>query len=162
MKTTGGFRSKQLLEEEKLFWLKSLDIFSALSIGDIAKSIGLSRNLPIAIEVSIGDWTVYHASLPGSSPENDSWIARKARVVNLKNHSTLYERVKAEELSIDWFTENNLSEKEYAIHGGGLPLISKEQGFVGSLIISGLPQIDDHLFGIEVLTEYLARMGESI
>ncbi len=162
MKTTGGFRSKQLLEEEKLFWLKSLDIFSALTIGDIAKSIGLSRNLPIAIEVRIGDWTVYHASLPGSSPENDSWIARKARVVNLKNHSTLYERVKAEELSIDWFTENNLSEKEYAIHGGGLPLISKEQGFVGSLIISGLPQIDDHLFGIEVLTEHLARMGESI
>ncbi len=162
MKTTGGFRSKQLLEEEKLFWLKSLDIFSALTIGAIAKSIGLSRNLPIAIEVRIGDWTVYHASLPGSSPENDSWIARKARVVNLKNHSTLYERVKAEELSIDWFTENNLSEKEYAINGGGLPLISKEQGFVGSLIISGLPQIDDHLFGIEVLTEYLARMGESI
>ena len=162
MKTTGGFRSKQLLEEEKLFWLKSLDIFSALSIGDIAKSIGFSRNLPIAIEVRIGDWTVYHASLPGSSPENDSWIARKARVVNLKNHSTLYERVKAEELSIDWFTENNLSEKEYAIHGGGLPLISKEQGFVGSFIISGLPQIDDHLFGIEVLMEYLARMGESI
>jgi uncharacterized protein (UPF0303 family) len=162
VKTTGGFRSKQLLEEEKLFWLKSLDIFNALSIGEIAKSIGLSRNLPIAIEVRIGDWTVYHASLPGSSPENDSWIARKARVVNLKNHSTLYERVKAEELSIDWFTENNLSEKEYAIHGGGLPLISKEQGFVGSLIISGLPQIDDHLFGIEVLTEYLARMGESI
>ena len=162
MKTTGGFRSKQLLEEEKLFWLKSLDIFSALSIGDIAKSIGFSRNLPIAIEVRIGDWTVYHASLPGSSPENDSWIARKARVVNLKNHSTLYERVRAEELSIDWFTENNLSEKEYAIHGGGLPLISKEQGFVGSFIISGLPQIDDHLFGIEVLMEYLARMGESI
>jgi uncharacterized protein (UPF0303 family) len=162
VKTAGGFRSNQLFEEEKLFWLKSLDIFSALSIGDIAKSIGFSRNLPIAIEVRIGDWTVYHASLPGSSPENDSWIARKARVVNLKNHSTLYERVKAEELSIDWFTENNLSEKEYAIYGGGLPLISKEQGFVGSLIISGLPQIDDHLFGIEVLTEYLARMGESI
>ena len=162
MKTTGGFRSKQLLEEEKLFWLKSLDIFNALSIGEIAKSIGFSRNLPIAIEVRIGDWTVYHVSLPGSSPENDSWIARKARVVSLKNHSTLYERVRAEELSIDWFTENNLSEREYAIHGGGLPLILKEQGFVGSLIISGLPQIDDHLFGIEVLTEYLARMGESI
>ena len=162
MKTTGGFRSKQLLEEEKLFWLRSLDIFNALSIGEIAKSIGFSRNLPIAIEVRIGDWTVYHVSLPGSSPENDSWIARKARVVSLKNHSTLYERVRAEELSIDWFTENNLSEIEYAIHGGGLPLISKEQGFVGSLIISGLPQIDDHLFGIEVLTEYLAQMGESI
>lgn len=162
MKTTGGFRSKQLSEEEKLFWLESLDVFSALSIGDIAKSIGFSRNLPITIEVRIGDWTVYHASLPGSSPENDSWIARKARVVTLKKHSTLYERVRAEELSIDWFTENNLSEKEYAIHGGGLPLILKEQGFVGSLIISGLPQIDDHLFGIEVLTEYLARMGESI
>ena len=154
--------SKDLFNEEKLMILPFINLKTALEIGEIASSLGLLRNLPIAIEVSIGVWTVYHASLPGSSPENDSWIARKARVVNLKNHSTLYERVRAEELSINWFTENNLSEKEYAIHGGGLPLIVKEQGFVGSLIVSGLPQIDDHLFGIEVLTEYLARMSESI
>jgi uncharacterized protein (UPF0303 family) len=39
-------------------------------------------------------------------------------------------------------------------------LITKEDGCVGVLIISGLPQVDDHLFGVEVLTEFLARKGE--
>jgi uncharacterized protein (UPF0303 family) len=28
------------------------------------------------------------------------------------------------------------------------------------LIISGLPQVDDHLFAVEVMTEFLARKGE--
>jgi uncharacterized protein (UPF0303 family) len=28
------------------------------------------------------------------------------------------------------------------------------------LLISGLPQVQDHLLGVEVLTEYLARKGE--
>ena len=42
------------------------------------------------------DWIVFHASLPGSSPENDWWIGRKARVVNLTGRSTMHERVIAE------------------------------------------------------------------
>jgi uncharacterized protein (UPF0303 family) len=28
-------------------------------------------------------------------------------------------------------------------------------------LISGLPQVEDHLLGVEVITEYLARQGES-
>jgi uncharacterized protein (UPF0303 family) len=103
---------------------------------------------------------VYHASLPGSAVENDGWISRKARVVKLKHHSTLYERVRSEEMSEDWYAENNVDEKDYAIHGGGLPLITKNDGFVGALLISGLPQLEDHLLGVEVLKEYLTRKGE--
>ena len=30
----------------------------------------------------------------------------------------------------------------------------------GVLLISGLPQVEDHLLGVEVLTEFLARKGE--
>ena len=87
-------------------------------------------------------------------------MARKARVVFLKHHSTLYERVSAEERGVDWHRENNLLDETHAIHGGGLPLITKDDGCVGILIISGLPQVDDHLLGVEVLTEFLARKGE--
>jgi uncharacterized protein (UPF0303 family) len=128
----------------------------------LALTIGLQRSLPIAVEVRLGDWVVYHASLPGSKVENDWWISRKARVVKLKHHSTLYERVRSEERSEDWFAVNNVDEEDYAIHGGGLPLITKNHGFVGTLLISGLPQIEDHLLGVEVLTKFLARKGESL
>ena len=160
METTGGFTSSQLLKEEQILTLPSLDITGALEIGEIAKSISTARKLPIATEVRLGDWITYHVSLPGSTPENDWWISRKARVVILKNHSTMYERVSAEERGVDWHKENNLLDETYAIHGGGLPLITKNEGFVGVLLISGLPQVEDHLLGVEVLTEFLARKGE--
>jgi uncharacterized protein (UPF0303 family) len=160
MQTTGAFVSKELLREEQLLKLPNLDIASAIEIGEIAKSFGVMRALPIAVEVRLGDWIVYHVSLPGSTVENQWWIDRKARVVTLKHHSTMFERVSAEERGVDWHKENNLLDETHAIHGGGLPLITKDQGFIGVLLISGLPQVEDHLLGVEVLTEFLARKGE--
>jgi len=160
MDTTGGFIAANLLKEEGVLTLPSLTNLDAVEIGQIATNLGLDRKLPIAVEVRVGDWIVYHVSLPGSTPENDWWIGRKARVVKLKQHSTMYERVLAEEQGIDWHKENNVLDETHAIHGGGLPLITKEDGCVGVLIISGLPQVDDHLLGVEVLTEFLARKGE--
>ena len=158
--TTGGFTSTQLLNEEKILTLPTVDFAGVLEIGEIAKSLGVIRKLPIAIEVRLRDWIIYHASLPGSKPENDWWMSRKASVVMLKHHSTMYERVSAEERGVDWHKENNLLDETHAIHGGGLPLITKNEGFVGVLLISGLPQVEDHLLGVEVLTEFLARKGE--
>ena len=160
MQTTGGFTTTQLLNEEQILTLPSLDLIEALEIGEIAKSLGQMRNLPIAVEVRLLDWIIYHASLPGSKSENQWWIDRKARVVMLKYHSTMHERVSAEERGVDWHKENNVEDKTHAIHGGGLPLITKDEGFVGILLISGLPQIEDHLLGVEVLTKFLARQGE--
>jgi len=160
MSTTGGFTSSGLLQEELLLTLPALDVADAVEIGEIAKSFGVMRGLPIAVEVRLGDWIIYHASLPGSTAENQWWIDRKARVVLLKHHSTIYERVSAEERGVDWHKENNLEDETHAIHGGGLPLITKNEGFVGMLLISGLPQVEDHLLGVEVLTEFLARKGE--
>ena len=159
--TTGGFTGHSLLEEEKILNLPSLTNTDAIEIGDIATTLGEQRKLPIAIEVQIGDWIVFHASLQGSKPENDWWINRKVAVVKLKQHSTMYERVSAEERGIDWHKENNVQNETHAIHGGALPLITN-QGFKGILIISGLPQVEDHLFAVEVLTEFLARKGEEL
>jgi uncharacterized protein (UPF0303 family) len=158
--TTGNFSSQLLLEEERHLVLPSLIVADALEIGEIAKSFGTQRGLPIAVEVRLGEWTIYHASLPGSTIENQWWIDRKARVVLLKHHSTIYERVSAQERGVDWHSENNLLDETHAIHGGGLPLITKSEGFVGVLLVSGLPQVEDHLLGVEVLTEFLARKGE--
>ena len=126
--TTGGFTSSQLINEEQILTLPSLDLAGELEIGEIAKSIAVLRKLPLAIQVRLGDWIIYHASLPGSTSENHWWIDRKARVVLLKHHSTMYERVSAEERGVDWHKENNLLDETHAIHGGGLPLITKDDG----------------------------------
>jgi uncharacterized protein (UPF0303 family) len=157
--TTGGFSSKQLLDEEQILKLPSLTNNDAIELGQIAVTLGSQRKLPIAIEVRISEWIVFHASLEGAKPENDWWINRKVAVVELNHHSTMFERVSAEERGVDWHKENGVTDETHAIHGGALPLITAE-GFKGILIISGLPQVEDHLLAIEVLTEFLARKGE--
>ena len=157
--TTGGFSSRELNEEEQILRLPSLSISDALEIGQIGTQIGINRKLPIAIEVRIGEWIVFHASLEGSKPENDWWINRKVAVVMLNQHSTMFERVSAEERGVDWHKENGVTDETHAIHGGALPL-KTEEGFKGIFIISGLPQVEDHLLAVEVLTEFLARKGE--
>jgi len=160
MDSIPNFSSRQLLKEESSLILPSLEVSDALEIGEITRFKGVKRKLPVAIEVRLGDWIVYHASLPGSKPENDWWMERKSRVVMLKHHSTMYERVSAQERGVNWHKENNLPDETHAIHGGGLPLITKNEGFVGVLLISGLPQVEDHLLGVEVLTEFLVRKGD--
>ena len=159
--TAKGLNSKQLLHQEQELRLPALMNKEAIEIGQLASELGRERKLPIAIEVRIGDWIVYHASLPGSSPENDRWIERKVAVVMLKQHSTLFEQVSAKERGVDWHKENDLKDETHAIHGGAIPLITNE-GFKGILIISGLPQVEDHLFAVEVLTEFLTRKGEKL
>jgi len=159
--TTGGFSSRQLLDEEIVLKLPSLTNLDAIEIGEIAITLGNQRKLPVTIEVLIGDWMVFHAALQGSKPENDWWINCKVAVVKLKQHSTMYERVSADERGVDWHKENNLQDETHAIHGGALPLITPE-GFKGVFVVSGLPQVEDHLFAVEVLTEFLARKGEQL
>ena len=154
--------SAQILQLENILTFSAFSIAEAIELGKEALLLGQNRNMQIAIEVRIGDWTVFHASLPGSSPENDWWMNRKARVVMKTGHSSLYERVLAEETGVDWFAQHGVSEDEYAIHGGGLPINVKGKGLVGVLLISGLPQVQDHLLGVEILTEFLARKGETV
>ena len=162
MATTGGLSSADLEREAKALELSSLTQTEALEIGLIAQAIGLERKLPIAVEVRMKDWIVFHASLPGSTPENDWWMGRKARAVSLTGRSTLHERVLSEEQGIDWHKSKGVEDEFYAIHGGGLALNVVGLGLTGILIVSGLEQVADHMLGVEIITEYLARKGEQL
>ena len=136
VETTGGFTTSELSREVETLQLPSLTNLEAIEIGEIALNLGRERGLPIAIEVRLKEWIVFHASLPGSTPDNDSWIARKARAVNATGNSTMYERVLAEEQGIDWYSVKGLPEETHAIHGGGLALNVVGLGLTGILIIS--------------------------
>jgi uncharacterized protein (UPF0303 family) len=157
MATTGNFTSLQLLQHESDCTLEALSYETAIAIGQRATEIALQRKLPIIIEVMFDGRTVYKSALEGSKVESENWILRKSRVVHLKHHSTLYERVTAEEEGRDWHKENGVEDETHAIHGGGFPLISRSNGFEGILLISGLPQVEDHLFAVDVLTSFIDK-----
>ena len=158
--TSGGFSSHDLLAEEEELILRKLDVEDAVALGEIAVRLARAKNLPVAIEVRIDDWKVFHVSLPGSKPENDRWIDRKARVVATDGHSSMYERVAAEEEGIDelsWYAMNNLPEETHALHGGGYPLHVIGEGHCGTILVSGVPQVDDHKLAVAALREFLGK-----
>jgi uncharacterized protein (UPF0303 family) len=157
MATTGDFNSSDLLQQELNSVLPILDLKVAQEIGTLASKIGLERNLGIEISIRLGDWEVFKAALPGSKQESDGWINRKANVVNLTQHSTMYERVKSDEDGIDWHKKHGVEDATHAIHGGGFPLYTKSEGFKGVLLISGLPQVEDHKLAVEILQIFLNR-----
>jgi uncharacterized protein (UPF0303 family) len=149
--TTGDFTSVQLLEHEASSVFEEMNSEIAVELGNRAAALGAARNYPITISIELDGMEVFREALPGASDEHAGWITRKSRVVNLTQHSTMYERVKSEEDEIDWHKEHGVADETHAIHGGGFPLRTSDGQFRGVLLISGLPQEEDHLFAVEVL-----------
>lgn len=156
METTGDVTPEQLLAEEASLALPSLSDDDAVGIGLLALAFARSRALPVTLEVRRAARVAFRAALPGSSADQDSWIARKARVVERFGHSTLYERVRCEAAGTTFPERTGLPESRYAAHGGGVPLVVDGTGMVGVLLVSGLPQVDDHALAVEVLRGWLA------
>jgi len=104
-----------------------------------------------------GTHQLFHASLGGTSPDNDEWVKRKVRLVYRFEHSSFYigQLLKSKGKRIE---ESYLvSETEFAPHGGCFPIIIKETGVIGTVTVSGLPQEEDHRFVVQALSDYLAQ-----
>jgi uncharacterized protein (UPF0303 family) len=86
-------------------------------------------------------------------------MARKVRTVAAKGHSSMCLRILAEEAGIaekDWYAQNNLAERDHAIHGGAFPL--RVNGVhVGTVAVSGIPQEDDHRLAVAGLRIYIDK-----
>jgi uncharacterized protein (UPF0303 family) len=151
--TTGNFSSVELLGHEENCKFNEITPEVCQQIGEHAVEVGLKRDLPITYVIQLDGAEVFSRALPGADDEQLSWIKRKVNVVNLTHHSTMYERVSAEERGADWHQEHGVADETHAIHGGGFPLTTKGGEFRGVLLISGLPQVEDHLLAYEILAE---------
>ena len=161
MPTTGNFSSVELLGHEEACMFAVVDSAIAQTIGERFVEVGLKRNHPITIAVQLDGVEVFRQALPGADEEQISWINRKARVVNLTHHSTMYERVSAEESGINWHEKHGVEDATHAIHGGGFPLVTKAGEFKGVVLVSGLPQVDDHMLAYETLAALSHELNQN-
>lgn len=160
MATTGDRTTQQLIEEQARLVLPSLSEGDAVDLGLRTLQLARDRSLPVTIEVRRAGRVVFRAALPGTSPDNDEWVARKARVVERFGRSTLHERVRHEEAGTTFADKTGLPESQYAAHGGGVPLEVAGTGMVGVLLVSGLPQVADHELCVEAVEAHLAAYAD--
>jgi uncharacterized protein (UPF0303 family) len=145
-----------LLEEESRLALPSLTETDAIAIGQLLLARAAERSLAVTIEVRRVGRVVFRAALPGTSPENDVWVAGKAAAVERFGHSTWYLRQRYLAQGTTFEAATGLGRPAYAAHGGGYPLAVRGTGVVGVALVSGLPQEQDHALIVEVLEAYLA------
>ena len=157
MPTTGNFTPEQLLEHERELVLPSLSNDDAIDLGLTVLRLARERSLPVLVEVRRWPQVLFRAALPGTVPDNDAWVDGKARVVQRFGHSSLHERVRHEAAGTSFGEKTGLPPGEYAAHGGGFPLAVAGTGVVGVLLVSGLPQVEDHALAVEALREYVTE-----
>lgn len=144
----------QLLEQERALQFPSFDENTAWELGSAIAAEARARALPIAIDIRRGERQLFHASMEGASLNNDRWIERKIRSVNLLGHSSFYVAKLLESLGKTIAEKYFVSPQEYAAAGGCFPIIVKGVGMVGTVAVSGLPQEEDH----RLVTECVAAL----
>src|SRR5215203_4398025 len=129
----------------------------AWDLGTALVATGRRRGLPIAVDITRNRHQLFHAALSGATPDNDSWIRRKTAVVDRFGHSSLYVRQASIEHGTTFEAEFGLDPARYAAHGGAFPVLVRDVGPVGAVVVSGLPQVEDHRMVVAALRAHLAR-----
>jgi uncharacterized protein (UPF0303 family) len=142
-------------EEQRLVFDK-FDNDTAWKLGSQMVMAAQEGSLPVVISISRGGQRLFHAALPGTSPDNDEWVERKSRVVQRFSHSSLYMGTQARAASSTFEERTGLDPSRYAAHGGSFPIIVRGVGVVGSLTVSGLAQLEDHQFLVDQLGQFIA------
>ena len=146
----------QIEAEQLRLVLEHFDNDDAWALGCAVVEIGRERALPIAVDIHRGSQQLFHAALPGSSADNDSWIARKRRVVELTGQASFLVGRRDALEGTDFAAERGLPASEVATHGGAVPLVVRGVGPVGVITVSGLPQADDHALVVAAIEQVFA------
>ena len=147
----------QLAAEEAELRFSAFTEDDAWVLGSAMVTTARSAGAPVAIDIRRHGHQLFHAALPGSSPDNDRWIERKARVVDRFGHSSLYMRTLCARDGTTLEDKFLLDGRVFAAHGGAFPLLVRGVGPVGTVVVSGLPQVEDHRMVVAALCAHLAR-----
>ncbi|RSM90661.1 heme-degrading domain-containing protein [Kibdelosporangium aridum] len=149
--------SQELAAQEEQLQFDRFDNDTAIALGQQLLAAAQERGLPLVISVRRNGQRLFHAALPGTSPDNDAWIERKSRVVDRFGHSSFYVGTLHRESGDTFEEKSRLDPDLYAAHGGVFPVILRGTGPIGTVGVSGLPQAEDHAFVVEQLAKFLGR-----
>lgn len=134
----------ELEQERPSYVLANPTELTCFRIGSWIAERAVAQELALIVEVVLGGRLVYRAALPGTSERNDMYVRGKRKVVELNGRPSLYERYVYLQQGTTFEDATGLAFPEYAPHGGGVPLLSPAGQLLGTLIVSGLPMVEDH------------------
>ncbi|MYS18839.1 heme-degrading domain-containing protein [Streptomyces sp. SID4948] len=145
----------ELAEQEKSLVLPRFTHDDAWRLGCLLVALAREREAAVTVSIRRGGQRLFHCALEGTTPDNDAWLERKARVVERYAASSLLvgERFRAKGTTFE--ESSRLDPDRFAAHGGAFPLRVTDVGVVGVVAVSGLPQLEDHALVVTGLSRFL-------
>ncbi|CAI0790786.1 Uncharacterized conserved protein [Serratia fonticola] len=131
------------------------DHATAWELGVALKNAADHRQLPIAIEIQLSGQTLFYYAMPGATPDIADWVRRKRNVVNHFHKSSYAVGLRLQQRQVTLEERYGLSVRDYAAHGGAFPINLLNVGCVGSISLSGSPQLEDHHLLVSTLAQFL-------
>ena len=148
----------ELEEQERRLTLPHFTYDDAWALGTLLVELAREQGAPVAIDIRRGGQQLFHAALPGSTLDNDAWIDRKRRVVERYAASSLLIGTRFRAKNTTFEDSSRLDPDVYAAHGGAFPITVKGAGVIGTVVVSGLPQLEDHAMVVEALEHFAATL----
>ena len=147
----------ELAAEEAELQFTSFTNDDAWELGAALVATGRRAAAPIAVEIRRNGSRLFSAALAGATPDNAHWIERKVRVVDRFGHSSLFVGQQFRERGSTFEEGTGLDPQRYAAHGGAFPVLVPDVGPVGVVVVSGLPQVEDHRMVVTAIRAHLGR-----
>ncbi|MGW1586014.1 heme-degrading domain-containing protein [Streptomyces sp. NPDC002386] len=148
---------EELEAQERRLVFRQFTHDDAWALGSLLVELARERQAPVAIDIHRAGQQLFHAALPGSTPDNDAWILRKRRVVERYGASSYLVGARFRAKGTTFEESSRLDADTYAAHGGAFPVNVENVGVVGTVTVSGLPQLQDHRFVVEALERFLGQ-----
>ncbi len=112
---------------------------------------------PIAVHLETDDHPLFVHFMDGTGAGNADWILKKKNVTRQFGRSSWAVRLEFLERQVDFQAETGLDSNLFRAEGGAVPLIVRDTGRVGTLIVSGLAGWEDHVLAVGGLERWMSK-----
>lgn len=141
-------------QQERVLEFAGFDADAAWALGGRMRALAGGTGRPVAMGIWMAGALLFYAGTPGIALDNEFWLQRKRATVERFGRSSYRMGLELERDRSTLEAKQGLPVREFCVHGGGFPLRLRGTGCVGAVVLSGLPQREDH----EMVVEAMAGM----
>jgi uncharacterized protein (UPF0303 family) len=127
---------------------ESFDLNDAWRLGTAAAEIILEKGYSLSVQIVLAGRTVFKAAFNGVSQDTEPWLTGKAAAAQLFESSSMLVRLRKD---ADPSVIDGIDQDLYRTHGGSVPIRVIGRGIVGTIAVSGEPDVIDHAVAIDAL-----------
>jgi uncharacterized protein (UPF0303 family) len=146
---------KLIAEQERLLHFATFSAETAWAVGSALRTEALARKASMTFEIQIAGRTIFACTTDGAAPGQADWIRRKRNVVMRFGRSSYAVGLQLQLEGKTIEERHGLTLTDYAMHGGGVPILLTGTGIVGSVVSSGLDQRTDHGLVVKAMAQAL-------